>query len=84
MVKYVLPRLKSPHFKVQLDEFGSFVWKQCDGEKTVEQIGQELKNKFQGDIDPVYERLAVFIQSLARYKFIEFENYDPKDENKIT
>ncbi len=78
MVKYVLPRLKKPHFKVNLDEFGSFVWKNCNGNNTVEQIGTLLKKKYSDNIDPVYDRLAVFIQSLARYKFIEYKNYDPE------
>lgn len=76
LVKYLLPRLKSPNFKVNLDQFGSFVWNQCNGENTVEQIGHLLKEKFQDNIEPVYDRLAVFIQSLARYRFIEYKNYD--------
>ncbi len=76
LVKYLMPRVKSPNFKVNLDEFGSFVWKQCDGKRTVEQIGNLLKEKFQDDIEPVYDRLALFIQSLARYRFIEYKNYD--------
>jgi len=77
-VKYLLPRLKSPNFKVKLDQFGSFVWNQCNGKNTVEQIGNLLKENFQGDIEPVYDRLAVFIQSLARYRFIEYKNYNSK------
>lgn len=76
MVKYIASKLKSPDYKVNLDQFGSFVWKRCDGKNTVEQIGELLKQKFEGDIEPVYDRLAVFIQSLARYKFIEYKNYN--------
>ncbi len=82
LAKYLLPRLKSSNFKVNLDEFGSFVWNQCNGNNTIEQIGNLLKEKFEGDIEPVYDRLAVFIQSLARYKFIEYKNYDPKSLSK--
>lgn len=74
LVKYLIPRLKSPNFKVNLDQFGSFVWNQCDGKNTVEQIGNLLKDKFQDNIEPVYDRLAVFVQSLARYRFIEYKN----------
>ena len=76
IVKHLLPRMKKPNFKVNLDEFGSFVWKQCNGNNTVEQIGSLLRENFSEDIEPVYDRLAVFIQSLARYKFIEYINYD--------
>ena len=77
-VKYLLPRMKSPNFKVNLDQFGSFVWNQCNGKNTVEQIGILLRDEFQGDIEPVYDRLAVFIQSLARYRFIEYKNFNSK------
>ncbi len=78
MKKFVGPKLKSPFYKVKLDEFGSFVWRQVDGKLTVEEIGIELKNNYKENIEPVYERLSVFIQSLERYRFIEYVNYDPK------
>jgi len=76
LVKYLQPKLSKPNYKIKLDRFGSFVWTHCDGKNTVEQIGNLLKEKFQDDIEPVYDRLAVFIQSLARYRFIEYKNYD--------
>ncbi len=79
LVKYLLPRIKKPNFKIKLDQFGSFVWKQCDGKNTVEQISNLLKQKFQDEIDPVYDRLAMFIQSLARYRFIEYKNLSHND-----
>ncbi|OQX83365.1 hypothetical protein B6D60_10595 [candidate division KSB1 bacterium 4484_87] len=82
MKKYVLPRMKKPHFNVNLDEYGSFVWKHIDGDKTVEDIGKDLQKNFSEKIEPVYERLSVFIHSLVRYKFIEFKNYHPEKEEK--
>jgi len=82
VVKYIASRLKSPNYKVKLDQFGSFVWKQCDGNNTVEQIGNLLKNNFQEDIEPVYDRLAMFIQSLEQYKFIEYKNYNIEQFSK--
>ncbi len=84
VVKYVLPKLKNPNFKVYLDDFGSFVWKQIDGKSTVAQIGDELKNNFDKDVDPVYERLSVFVQSLFKYKFIHYKNYDPEKDEMIS
>jgi len=83
MVKYIMPKLKSPDFKVKLDEFGSFVWKQIDGARTVEEIGFELKDSFKENIEPVYERLSVYFQTLLRYKFIEYKNYDPKKDKIV-
>ena len=75
LVKYLRPRIKKPNYKVKLDQFGSFVWKKCNGKNTVAQIGDLLKQEFKDDIDPVYDRLAFFIQSLARHQFIEYKNY---------
>ena len=46
MLKYVMHKLKNPNFKVNLDEFGSFVWEQIDGNLTVEKIGEKLKKHF--------------------------------------
>ena len=81
--KYVVPKLKSPFYKVKLDEFGSFVWRQINGKLTVEEIGKKLKTNFDKDIEPVYDRLSEYIQSLERYRFIEYLNYDPKQDSAI-
>jgi len=83
MLKYVVPKLNNPNFKVNLDEFGSFVWEQIDGNLTVDEIGNKLRENFKEDVEPVYERLSLFIQSIERYKFIEYKNYDPKQDKII-
>ncbi|MDW7679046.1 MAG: PqqD family protein [bacterium] len=75
VVKFVATRVKNPDYKVKLDAYGSFVWKQIDGERTIEEIGNNLREQFLEDVEPVYERLGDFIHSLIRFKFIEFENY---------
>ncbi len=76
LVKYLLPRIKKPNFRIKLDLFGSFVWKQCNGSNTLAQIADLLKENFHDEIDPVHDRLAMFIQSLARFHFIEYKNFD--------
>ena len=73
LVKYFLPRIRKPNFKIKLDQFGSFVWKQCNGNNTVAQIANLLKEKFQDEIELVHDRLALFIQSLAKHEFIAFK-----------
>lgn len=78
LVKYVQPRIKKPNYKIKLDRFGSFVWKRCDGKNTVAQIGTMLQEHFQDEIDPVFDRLAAFIQSLVKHNFIAYKNYDLK------
>lgn len=74
MVKHVLPRLKSPHYKIKLDEVGSFIWKHCDGERTVQEIGEKLKENFGDNVEPLYDRLGLFFQNLEKNKLIIFKN----------
>ena len=50
---------KSPRVSnVDLDKFGSFVWLQIDGERSIYEIGVLVKAKFGKDAEPLYERLA--------------------------
>ncbi len=74
LAKHLLPRLKNPHYKINLDEVGSFIWKLCDGENTVKDIGEKLKDNFGSRVDPLYERLGFFLQNLEKNRFITFKN----------
>jgi hypothetical protein len=74
MVKHILPRLKNPHFKIKLDDTGSFIWGLCDGRRTVKEISAKLKLKFGDKVEPLYERLGAFFQNLEKNKFITFKN----------
>lgn len=74
-----LPKHKSPFFKINLDDFGTGFWNIVDNEKTVEQVGTELKAKFGEAIEPVFERLNIFIFQLRRQGFLELK--DPKEKN---
>jgi hypothetical protein len=74
LIKHLLHRLKKPHYKISLDEVGSFIWKFCDGENTVKDIAEKLKENFGSRIDPLYERLSLFLQNLEKNKFIRFKN----------
>jgi hypothetical protein len=68
--KYLLPRLSRPDFRIRLDEFGSFVWKNIDGRASVMEIGDRMRDEFGGKIEPVYERLGSFVQTLYNTKCI--------------
>jgi hypothetical protein len=73
MVKFIVPKLKTPMMGIKLDEFGSETWLQIDGEKKVEEIAKNLFIKFGEKINPVEERLTVFLSQLKDYKFISFK-----------
>lgn len=64
----------TPKFnKVNLDEFGSFVWGKCDGYNTVYDIAQEIDNHFGEKANPVLERLVQYIKILISNKFVTLE-----------
>lgn len=68
-------KFKIPLYKeIQLDEISSTVFLQIDGCKTVKEIGVNLKEKFGDKVDPLYERLLVFLNYI---------NYDCKYIKKV-
>lgn len=65
---------KTPkHIKIDLDEHGSCVWKAIDGVRTVEEIGVIVKKEFGEKVEPLYERLATYLNILRNNKFITLE-----------
>ncbi len=65
---------KTPEtFKVDLDEFGTFVLESIDGNKDIFTIGKEVKEKFGEDAEPLYERLGAFMNLLKNNNFIYFK-----------
>jgi len=75
--KNILPRLKNPYFRIKLDKIGSFIWEYCDGKKTVKELGEKLKEKFGDDVEPLYDRLALFLQNLEKNHFILYKGLPP-------
>lgn len=55
---------------IHLDELGSFLWQQIDGEKTLIELGKEVEERFGETANPLYERLAKYVQILDSYHFI--------------
>lgn len=57
--------------KIELDEYGSFVYLQIDGEKSVEQIGEALKERYEEAGEQLYERLCTYLDALCnQYHYI--------------
>ena len=61
---------------IDLDAYGSFLWKQIDGEKTVGQLADALKAQFGKDAEPLYDRLVKYMQILRNNRFILFRGKD--------
>ena len=73
VVKLVSPKLKSDHFKIKLDKFGSTVWSKINGKTKVDQIINDLKKKFGDEIKEEHERTTKFIFQLYEQGFISFK-----------
>ena len=59
--------------RIHLDAYGSFVWKQIDGVRTVGEIGELVEAEFGEAAHPTYERLAKYFDILSSYKFVSFK-----------
>lgn len=64
---------------IELDDFGSFVWKQIDGSRSVYDIGRLVKARFGDAAEPLYERLAQFLYVLRSNRFILYVNLQKKN-----
>ena len=58
---------------IHLDENGSFVWKQINGERDIIEIGKLVEEHFGDAANPVYERLVKYFAMLQNAGFIEFK-----------
>ena len=56
---------------VHLDEFGSFVWKRIDGQRTVAQLAELVHEHFGEAAEPLHPRIAKYLQIVESYHFIE-------------
>ncbi len=59
--------------KIQLDEFGSFIWQQIDGETNIYAISEKVKENFGKKAEPLYPRLLKFFEILKDNKFVTLE-----------
>lgn len=55
---------------IDLDEYGSFLWLQFDGDKTVGELAEAMKAQFGQKAEPLYDRLVHYMQVLRNNHFI--------------
>ena len=68
--RWVGTLLRDPYYRIRLDDFGTFVWKACDGDTPLDVIAQQMQRHFGPDVAPADERLGRFIQSMLRSRLI--------------
>ncbi|MDM8128500.1 PqqD family protein [Paraclostridium benzoelyticum] len=59
-LKFKIPMYK----KMELDEYGSFIFLQIDGKKNVEELGIKLEEKYGEKSHPLYERILLFLNHI--------------------
>lgn len=57
---------------IKLDAYGSFVWQQIDGTKTIYEIGKLLEQTHEGAKEQLYQRLCTYFGVLEKNRFIFF------------
>jgi hypothetical protein len=62
---------REEEYRLKLDEISSFVWARCDGEKSVAELAEELRDRFGDAVEPLYERLGKMLEILERNGIIE-------------
>lgn len=68
--RWVARQSGDPHYRIRLDEVGTFVWKACDGQTPLRQIAEGLRGRFGPGIEPAEQRLARFVEQLKRSKLL--------------
>ena len=61
---------------IRLDEYGSFLWREIDGQRTVGDLAQRMKEQFGQKAEPLYDRLVKYMQILRNNRFILFRGRD--------
>jgi hypothetical protein len=76
--KWIQPRLKQKYIRANLDEIGSAIWLEINGERTIHEIAKIADDKFGDEIRPVYNRLAIFMKKLYQNGFIYFKELNQR------
>ena len=61
---------------IHLDEMGNFIFPLIDGQRTVGDIAEFVRERFGKDAEPLYERLAKYMQILRNNGFIYYVGKD--------
>jgi hypothetical protein len=79
--KFLQPKINDKYLKANMDIHGTNTWLLIDGERNVFEISKLMKEKFGDEIEPVYDRITLFINNLYRNGFIYFKELTERNEN---
>lgn len=74
MVKYLRPILMLPNKprQLQLDVMGSHVWRLCDGERSVEDVGEVLRQEYKLSYREAMLSLTSYLKTLGKRGLMAF------------
>ena len=67
---------------IELDKYGSFVWRQMDGARSVFEISKLVEREFGKEAEPVVERLVAYIRILYQNGFIGYMKQKKKQDGQ--
>jgi hypothetical protein len=70
--RWLMPLLARPHVRLRLDELGSFVWRELDGDTTVGGLVARVHGRFGGEPADARARVSSFVRQLARTTAVTF------------
>ncbi|MCX7879532.1 MAG: PqqD family protein [Ignavibacteria bacterium] len=82
--RYILPRMRNPYFRANLDELGSYLWLNIDGTKSVAELVDLMREKFAEKVEPAVERVLTFLTQLYNAGFINFFELTRRNDGKHT
>ncbi|MBA4493725.1 PqqD family protein [Paenactinomyces guangxiensis] len=62
-----------PYLRIRLDRLGSFVLARCNGKHQVEQIQQQVAERFGEEAEPVLPRLLKFLEMVEANGWINWK-----------
>ena len=69
--RWLADRVGDPHYRIRLDELGTFVWKACDGETSLDTIAIRLRRHFGSTVEPAEQRLGLFVRKMLKSRVLE-------------
>lgn len=58
---------------IELDEYGTFMWENMDGETDIHVLSEKMKERFGKKAEPVLERLVKFVKILQTNHYITYK-----------
>ena len=72
--RWFAARLGDPYYRIRLDEFGTFVWKACDGHTPLAVIAERMRDEFGDRVEPTQERVGRFVQTMLHGRMIAVDS----------